>query len=139
MDSEPSGAARAWRGARHANCAAADGALLGAVGIACWDAEHRRAEAGYWLAPEARGHGFAARALELLTDWAFRPPLELVRVGLSIDVGNVASQRTAERAGFAREGVLRSFIEAKGRRWDVAIYSRLAPAQLPPRGDLGIR
>ena len=119
--------------------AVADGAFLGAVGIAQLDAEHRRAEAGYWVAPEARGHGVAARALELLTEWAFGPPLELVRVGLSIDVDNVASQRTAERAGFAREGVLRSFIEAKARRWDVAIYSRLAPTHRSPREDLAIR
>lgn len=119
--------------------AIADGALLGAVGIGRLNAEHRRAEAGYWVAPEARGHGVAARALELLTDWAFGPPLELVRVGLSIDVDNVASLRTAERAGFAREGVLRSFIEAKGRRWDVAIYSRLAPAHRSPSKDLAMR
>jgi RimJ/RimL family protein N-acetyltransferase len=120
-------------------CATANGALLGAVGLAGLDAEHRRAEAGYWLAPGARGHGFAARALALFADWAFGPPLELVRIGLSIDVDNVASQRTAECAGFAREGVLRSFIEAKGRRWDVAIYSRLAPAQRPPSEDRRIR
>jgi RimJ/RimL family protein N-acetyltransferase len=120
-------------------CAAADDAFLGAVGIACLEAEHRRAEAGYWLVPEARGRGLAARALKLLTDWAFGPPLKLVRVGLSIDVGNVASQRTAERAGFAREGVLRSFAEVKGRRWDVAIYSRLAPAHRSPSEDLGIQ
>jgi RimJ/RimL family protein N-acetyltransferase len=105
---------------------AEDGRLLGAVGLAAVAWEHRRAEAGFWVAPQARGAGVASRALGLLAGWALAPPLALVRLQLSIDVANAASQRTAQRAGFAREGVLRSFVELKGRRSDVAIYARLA-------------
>ena len=35
------------------------------------------------------------------------------------------SQRVAEKAGFRREGVLRSFRELKGMRRDYVIYSLL--------------
>ena len=104
---------------------AGDDSLLGAVGLGCFSWPDRRAEGGYWLAPEARGEGLATRALRLLSDWAFGEPLDLARIVLSVDAGNLASQLTAERAGFEREGLLRSHIEAKGRRWDVAIYGKL--------------
>jgi RimJ/RimL family protein N-acetyltransferase len=103
-----------------------DGSLVGAVGLVNWAVEHRRAAAGYWLAPAARGQGFATRALELLTAWALGPPLGLRRIELLIDVTNEPSQRTAERAGYRREGVLHSYLEMKGRRWDVAIYALVA-------------
>ena len=104
---------------------AGDDSLLGAVGMGNFSWPDRRAEGGFWLAPEARGKGLAARALRLLSDWAFGEPLDLARIVLSIDAENLASQRTAERVGFEREGVLRSHIEAKARRWDVAIYGKL--------------
>lgn len=103
--------------------AAGDDAPIGAVGLVRIAPEHRRAEAGYWIAPHARGRGRAAAALRLLSRWALAPPLDLVRVELQIDVENRGSQRTAQRAGFEREGVLRSYVEAKGRRWDVALYA----------------
>jgi [ribosomal protein S5]-alanine N-acetyltransferase len=103
-----------------------DGALLGAIGLGNWAVEHRRAAAGYWLAPWARGHGYAARALRLLTTWALGPPLGLRRLELLIDSGNEPSQRTAERAGYVYEGVLKSYLEAKGRGWDVVVYARVS-------------
>jgi RimJ/RimL family protein N-acetyltransferase len=54
----------------------ADGRPLGAVGIHRIGAptKPRSAllpdEVGYWLAPSARGQGYATRALRLVTDWA---------------------------------------------------------------------
>ncbi len=67
----------------------------------------------------------------MLSGWALASPLELVRVQLSIDVANTASQVTAEHAGFGREGVLRSFVKLKGRRCDIAVYPRLAQPATP--------
>jgi [ribosomal protein S5]-alanine N-acetyltransferase len=104
---------------------ARDGALLGAVGLGPFALEHRRAAAGYWLAPGARGRGFATAALRLLSDWAPSSPLSLARVELQMDVDNTASAQTAKRAGFEREGVLRSYLWAKDRRWDVVVYTRV--------------
>jgi RimJ/RimL family protein N-acetyltransferase len=64
------------------------------------------------------------RALRLIARWAFEE-LELVRVELCTDVANHASQRAAEKAGFAREGILRQRLEVKGRRSDCVIFSLL--------------
>jgi RimJ/RimL family protein N-acetyltransferase len=105
--------------------AADDARLLGTVGLVRPDWDNSVSELGYWVAPWARGHGTATRALDLVRAWAFRE-LGMKRLTLHIDAANAASRRVAERAGFAYEGTLRSAIEAKGRRWDLAVYARLA-------------
>ncbi len=85
-------------------------------------------EVGYWLAAPARGRGVATRAVRLLCAWAFEE-LSLARIQLHTLPGNVASERLAERAGFTREGLLRSFAEMKGRRVDINMFS-LLPGEL---------
>ena len=99
--------------------------LLGTVGLQRFRWEHRTCEIGYWVVPAARGRGAATAAVRLLSRWALSE-LGLARVQLDTDVDNVASQRVAERAGFVREGVLRSLIEVKGRRWTEVIHSLIA-------------
>lgn len=87
-------------------------------------------EIGYWTAPDARGHGYAAEATRVLTGFAFE--LGLPRVRLACDVRNLASSRTALRAGFAFEGVTRHGITSRGseqvptRYGDLARFGRLA-------------
>jgi len=108
--------------------------LLGTVGVQRFDREHRTADIGYWVAPGARGRGAATRAVRLLAPWALRE-LQLARIQLDADIDNIPSQRVAERAGFVREGVLRSVIEVKGRRWTEVVHSLLPddlPASEPP-------
>ncbi|MFL6048364.1 MAG: GNAT family N-acetyltransferase [Gaiellales bacterium] len=102
----------------------ATGALLGAVGVALkpWDAG--MAEIGYWLAPEARGRGAATRALRLLARWTLRE-WPIGRLHLMADVDNTASQAVAERAGFTREGVMRSGMLARGVARDHVVFSLL--------------
>ena len=104
-------------------CAIVDvraGRLLGgiAVGARSWG----RAEVGYWVRRDARGRGVATRALVLLTQWGLE---RYRRLQLHADVENVASQRVAEKAGFRREGILRSWIEQDGIPRDHVLYSRL--------------
>jgi RimJ/RimL family protein N-acetyltransferase len=103
---------------------AADGFLVGTTGLHSADWRHRRADTGYWTAPDARGHGFASRALRLVCDWAFAE-YDLVRIGLYADVSNVASHRVAERAGFEREGVHRRFMVMAGESRDCVAYGRV--------------
>ena len=67
----------------------------------------------------------AGRALRLVTDWALEG-LGLERVELRIDVANEPSIRVAERAGYRRDGVLRSLHVKEDVRGDVAVYSLLA-------------
>jgi RimJ/RimL family protein N-acetyltransferase len=83
-----------------------------------------RATVGYWLLAHARGKGVAAHALVLVSRWAF-DELGVERIGLLADPQNVASLRVAERAGFQREGVLRSWVDVNGKRVDQASYSLL--------------
>ena len=77
------------------------GEVLGSISFGHIDWAFATAEAGYWVARDARGQGVATRALASLVDWG-RRELRLVEVRLRVLVGNVASQRVAERAGFVR-------------------------------------
>jgi RimJ/RimL family protein N-acetyltransferase len=79
---------------------------------------------GIGLAPESRGHGVGALAQRLLADWLLaHSPVH--RIEASTDVLNLAEQRSLERAGFTREGVLRSAQERRDGRHDLVSYSRL--------------
>ncbi len=76
-----------------------------------------------------RRRGIATAALRLFSACALGPPLSLVRLSVHADVDNTASRRAAERAGYEFEGVLRSYLCAKGRHRDVAMYSLIAGAE----------
>lgn len=95
--------------------------VLGGGSIHELDLEQARAGIGYWLAAPARGRGVATNAVRLMSDWAFAE-LGLARLEITCAPDNVASQRVAERAGFVREGVLRSHIAFKGGRRDTVVY-----------------
>jgi [ribosomal protein S5]-alanine N-acetyltransferase len=100
--------------------------VLGAIGLSLQQHLGVQASIGYWVAKEARGHGVATAALRLVARWGLRD-LGLPRVQLLTDPENVPSQRVAEKAGFQREGLLRSYIEAHGRgRRDCLMFSLLA-------------
>jgi RimJ/RimL family protein N-acetyltransferase len=104
--------------------------LLGSVGARV-DRENERAEIGYWVAREARGRGVASGAVVLLGRWLFEA-LDVARLQIHTEIDNVASQRVAERAGFRREGVLRSYELIQGRPIDVAMFAAL-PGELISR------
>jgi RimJ/RimL family protein N-acetyltransferase len=96
------------------------GRLVGMIGLE--PAEPGLAEVGYWVAPEARGRGYATRAVRLVSAWAFRDP-SLVRLELHTILGNEASGAVARKAGFTREGVARQGLVVRGERVDGVIYS----------------
>ena len=81
-------------------------------------------ELGYWAAPSFRGRGYVPRAVQLLCAWGF-DELQLPRMQLGTFLGNVASERVAEKSGFTREGILRAWLEQRGERRDVTMWSRL--------------
>jgi RimJ/RimL family protein N-acetyltransferase len=103
---------------------AADDRLLGSVGIDEIDWEESRCDVGYWAVAAERGRGVIPRAIRLLCGWAF-DELPIQRIGIQADPENAASRRTAEKAGFTYEGVLRSWYVNKDRRHDAASYSLL--------------
>ena len=102
-----------------------DHRLLGSISLMRFVWEHDRAQVGYWLAREARGTGHALRALRLISRWGFEA-LGLERIELLTAAANTASQRTAERAGFSREALLRSYFAHNRDRYDMIAYGLLA-------------
>jgi ribosomal-protein-alanine N-acetyltransferase len=117
---------RDWDDRRHASFAVTEGGeVVGAIGLRFHEDYAVQASAGYWVAREARGRGVATAALRLVARWALRE-LGLPRIQLVTDPENVPSQRVAERAGFRREGLLRSYLELRGERRDCVMYSLLA-------------
>lgn len=104
------------------------GRLAGCVSLKETDWQELTTEVGYWIAPWGRGVGLAGRAARLLAEWALRDQA-MERVELRAAVGNVASQRSADRAGFTREGILRNAGHVHAGRVDLVVYS-LIPSDL---------
>ncbi len=107
------------------------GELLGSIGLRHLPGlDEGTSEAGYWVKREGRGRGVATRALKLVSAWAFEQP-GVKRLQLRADTENEPSQRVAEKAGFRREGVLRSarYNARLGRRSDFVLFS-LLPGEL---------
>jgi RimJ/RimL family protein N-acetyltransferase len=99
------------------------GAVIGSIDMRI--SRMRTGHIGYWLAAEARGRGLTTAALEALSRWVFEAH-GLGRVELVTDPDNIASQRVAEKAGFTREGTLRSFLlNRDGSRRDGVLFSLL--------------
>jgi RimJ/RimL family protein N-acetyltransferase len=123
-----------WIAGDHASWAVGDeaGELLGSVSIHRIDTEQGDAEVGYWIAPPARGHGYAALALSVATAWAFRTR-GLRRLYLYHAVPNAASCKVAARAGYLLEGTLRqSYRYPHGEIHDEHLHARLATDPAPP-------
>ena len=100
----------------------ATGRAVGSVGLWLRQLPEGRATAGYAIAPSARGRGLATAALVAVTRFGWTIP-QLHRVELHIEPWNAASVRTAERAGYLREGLLRRHTEIAGRRRDMLLYT----------------
>lgn len=83
----------------------------------CWNI-------GISLLPEHRGNGFGTEAQRLLVSYLFDTST-FDRVEAYTDVENVAEQRALDKAGFTREGTIRSAQFRQGRWRDVFLYSML--------------
>ena len=77
---------------------------------------------GIGLLARARGQGHGTRAQRLLAEYLFAHT-QLNRVAAETDVGNLAEQRSLEKAGFTREGILRGCCYRAGKWRDMASYS----------------
>lgn len=93
-----------------------DGAWIGMIGL-----QHLQvggdAEIGFWMAAEARGHGYLSEAARAVIDFAFAAePLNLKRIEWQAIVGNIPSARTARALGFRFEGTMRQkLVNPRGR------------------------
>lgn len=87
---------------------------------------------GIELIPEARGHGYGTEAQVQLAVYLFSTT-SVHRVEAATDVENVAEQRSLERAGFHREGILRGSQFRGGAYRDLVYYAVLRDeVETPP-------
>jgi RimJ/RimL family protein N-acetyltransferase len=127
------GAALSW-----AVCDGTTGDVLAHLGLRpaadpdVWDVD-------FWCRPSARGRGVVPDALGAACRWAFTE-LGAVRVEWMAEVGDTASRRAAEKAGFRMEGVLRRGLVHRGVHVDGWLGALLPDdpvrdtAALPPLG-----
>ncbi|MFF2204867.1 GNAT family N-acetyltransferase [Streptomyces sp. NPDC058145] len=101
-----------------------DGIPVGTVGLWLRNIGEGRASLGYWVVKSARGSGAAEAGLSAVVRWAITD-LEIPRLELYVEPWNVASLKTAERAGFKREGLLRSWQLVGSERRDMFMYALL--------------
>jgi RimJ/RimL family protein N-acetyltransferase len=85
----------------------------------------RVTEISYAVAPEARGFGIAAEAVDALAI-ALIQEHGFQRVEVRVAPGNTASRRVAEKAGFTYEGLLRNAGYVHGGRVDLEVWSFVA-------------
>jgi RimJ/RimL family protein N-acetyltransferase len=102
---------------------AQSGEIVGGGMLHHLDSERQIVEIGYFVLPHARRRGFATTIARALAEHAFT--LGIQRVAAYVNVGNTASERVSERAGFTREGVVRSMPKPDGRRVDKTLFSLL--------------
>ena len=132
--------ARLWLDLHPARLAAGDGAAfaiteggdelpVGSIGVRVLH-DQGIAETGYHVVEARRGRGLATAALRLIAGWTFAE-LPVARLQLTTHLDNPASQRVAEKAGFVREGVLRSWADQRGERVDLVMWSRLPGDPVP--------
>ncbi|HEY4000074.1 MAG TPA: GNAT family protein [Candidatus Xenobia bacterium] len=96
--------------------------FVGGVGINYIHPVHRFANLGYWIRSDCTRRGFASAAARLAAAFALGD-MGLRRVEIVAAVGNVASQRVAEKAGAHREGILRNRLYLHGEAVDAVMYS----------------
>ncbi|UQU63909.1 GNAT family N-acetyltransferase [Couchioplanes caeruleus] len=101
-----------------------DDAYQGSVDLRVPGTEPAAGEVGFFVAPAARGRGYATTALTAACRWGFEA-LGLERIQWRAEVGNDASRRVAQKAGFTMEGLLRRALVTGGTRRDCWIGSLL--------------
>lgn len=100
--------------------------LYDGVSIHSFDWKVPMGEVGYFTHKNARGRGLATEALRLLTGLGIQG-IGLNRLSATCDAANDASWRLLERAGYKREGHLRSERRnPQGNLRDTFVYGVLA-------------
>jgi RimJ/RimL family protein N-acetyltransferase len=79
-------------------------------------------EVAYIIDIPQRGKGYATETVLILVDYLFLTR-QLERIQALIDVENIASQKVIEKAGFRREGELRSAYWPRGEWKNAYLYS----------------
>ncbi|PRY10990.1 ribosomal-protein-alanine N-acetyltransferase [Pontibacter ummariensis] len=98
--------------------------LIGACGFSALEAEHRKAEIGFWLLPDYWGKGYIPEAARAVISYGFEQ-LGLNRIEALVEGGNAASEKVLQKLGFTCEGCLREREVKQGHYIDLIYYSML--------------
>lgn len=119
-------------GEHHRAVVIVDGTIVGTMS---WHAVHygptigsRAWSMGISLTPSSRGLGWGTIAQRLLADHLLE---SAHRVEACTDVANVGEQRSLEKAGFVREGVLRKAQSRSDGQHDLVMYARVRHPEAP--------
>ncbi len=80
---------------------------------------------GYWIGERYGGRGLMTDAVKVLARFSFET-LRLHRIEAACIPDNARSIRVLEKAGFRREGLLRSYLKINGLWQDHYLYARIA-------------
>jgi RimJ/RimL family protein N-acetyltransferase len=106
-------------------CIDVNGEAVGGIGFVCGtDVERYSAEIGYWLSEAYWRQGIVTEALMLVSSHAFAT-FNVLRLFALPFADNVASIRVLEKAGYVREGILRSSSVKYGQCRDQIMYARI--------------
>jgi ribosomal-protein-serine acetyltransferase len=106
-----------------------DGSYIGGCGLNHINKIDQVANLGYWVRSSRHGKGFASRAAKLIIEFGIND-LKLNRIEILAAVENIASRRTAEKAGGVEEGTLRHRIALPDKVHDAVLFSIIP-------GDIG--
>jgi ribosomal-protein-alanine N-acetyltransferase len=104
-----------------------DAKLVGTIGFNTITPSGNRGAIGYELARRAWGRGLATEAVQAVVRFG-HDKVELNRIEATVMLGNEASARVLQKAGFKEEGVLRAFGHWKGHYHDLRMFSVLRSA-----------
>lgn len=100
------------------------GEIVGEAVLKITDPAARQGELGFGVAPRFWRQGYATEAVAAVLDAAFQQ-LRLHRVSAQCAPENKGSVRVMQKAGMAREGLLRDVHYARGRWWSTLVYGML--------------
>jgi len=89
-------------------------------------------EMGYALLPSERGKGYCTEAAQIMVDYLFLSK-DIACIQATTDVGNIASQKVLEKAGFQKEGKMRKRFFSNGEWRDTVVFSILREEWKEPR------
>lgn len=117
-----------WEKGEHysfAVCDARTGKFLGGVGLNFFNRLHKFANLGYWVRTSQTRRGVASDATRMAARFGLEQ-LGLNRIEVVAALGNIPSQRVAEKAGAKREGILRKRVLVHEQPQDAVMYSLVA-------------
>ena len=101
--------------------------FAGVMSLHTIDIPNHRAEIGYWLEKEARGHGICTKAAELITEYGLMT-IGFKRIDGIVDVRNEPSKAALLKAGYEFEGIMKSYVTRRdGSQLDMALFAATKP------------